>query len=534
MTSPSHVPVLLDRVVALLAPALDHDGAVLVDATLGLGGHTEAVLQRCALARVVGIDRDTEALALAGERLASYNSSAGPASPACTRSTTRSPTCSTTSGSTPSTPCSSTSASPLSSSTSSSAASPTARTRRSTCGWTARPGRPPPTSSTPTRRADLARVLKDYGEERFARQIARAVVKARETAPFTTSARLVELLYDVIPAPARRTGGHPAKRTFQALRMEVNDELAVLRRALPAAIDAIAVGGRVVVESYHSLEDRLVKRAFADATRSDVPDDLPFVPGGPRAGLPAGDPRRRAGRRRRGRPQPARRQRPAARPRTTHPFPAPRSRIRDEQPRLPDQVRPDPCRRRPGTGLRPRRRRPRAGAADRRPADPHPHQPAAVRDAGVVRAAGRCDRAADVQHLDAAGGVHRHDDGAAGRHPQRPRADPAHGARRPPRSPARGPQGPADGPGHPRHPGVPAPLRRQGARDADPGHPRGRAAPAAEGAQEACRPRPRAQRRHGGGRRRRTAHHGAASGKNKHRGDRNDQQPNHLPGNRNR
>ena len=128
--------------------------------------------------------------------------------------------------------------------------------------------------------ADLARVLKDYGEERFARQIARAVVKARETAPFTTSARLVELLYDVIPAPARRTGGHPAKRTFQALRMEVNDELAVLRRALPAAIDAIAVGGRVVVESYHSLEDRLVKRAFVDAARSDVPEDLPFVPAG--------------------------------------------------------------------------------------------------------------------------------------------------------------------------------------------------------------------------------------------------------------
>ena len=265
--------------MALLAPALDHDGAVLVDATLGLGGHTEAVLQRCELARVVGIDRDPEALALAGERLAQFVTGA-PASPACTPSTTRSPTSSTTSASTPSTPCSSTSASPRSSSTSSSAASPTARTHRSTCAWTARPG---PTAADVLNTypaADLARVLKDYGEERFARQIARAVVKARETAPFTTSARLVELLYDVIPAPARRTGGHPAKRTFQALRMEVNDELAVLRRALPAAIDAIAVGGRVVVESYHSLEDRLVKRAFVDATRSDVPDDLPFVPAG--------------------------------------------------------------------------------------------------------------------------------------------------------------------------------------------------------------------------------------------------------------
>ena len=128
--------------------------------------------------------------------------------------------------------------------------------------------------------AELTRVLREYGEERFARKIAAAIVRAREVEPFTTSARLVDLLYAEIPAPARRTGGHPAKRTFQALRMEVNDELAVLRRAIPAAIDAIGVGGRVVVESYHSLEDRLVKQAFAAATRSDVPDDLPFVPEG--------------------------------------------------------------------------------------------------------------------------------------------------------------------------------------------------------------------------------------------------------------
>jgi 16S rRNA (cytosine1402-N4)-methyltransferase len=129
-------------------------------------------------------------------------------------------------------------------------------------------------------RAELARILREYGEERFAPRIAAAIVREREAQPFTTSARLVSLLYDQIPAPARRTGGHPAKRTFQALRMEVNDELAVLRRAIPAAIDAIAVGGRVVVESYHSLEDRLVKQAFVAATRLDVPDDMPFVPEG--------------------------------------------------------------------------------------------------------------------------------------------------------------------------------------------------------------------------------------------------------------
>jgi 16S rRNA (cytosine1402-N4)-methyltransferase len=128
--------------------------------------------------------------------------------------------------------------------------------------------------------AELSRVLKEYGEEKFARKIANAIVREREVEPFTTSARLVELLYAEIPAPARRTGGHPAKRTFQALRMEVNDELAVLRRAMPAAIDAIGTGGRVVVESYHSLEDRLVKQAFTAATRSEVPEDLPFIPEG--------------------------------------------------------------------------------------------------------------------------------------------------------------------------------------------------------------------------------------------------------------
>jgi 16S rRNA (cytosine1402-N4)-methyltransferase len=84
-------------------------------------------------------------------------------------------------------------------------------------------------------------------------------------------------LYDVIPAPARRKGGHPAKRTFQALRIEVNDELSVLRRALPAAIEAIGVGGRVVVMSYHSLEDRITKQVFAENVRSDLPPDLPVT-----------------------------------------------------------------------------------------------------------------------------------------------------------------------------------------------------------------------------------------------------------------
>jgi 16S rRNA (cytosine1402-N4)-methyltransferase len=279
MARPSHVPVLLDRVVSLLAPALDRAGrdqTVLVDATLGLGGHSEAVLSRIARARVIGIDRDPQALELAGQRLAPYGErftgvhavydeigevladlglphvdgvlfDLGVSSMQLD-----------------------------------------VRER----GFAYAEDAPLDMRMDGSRgitaaevlntydAADLTRILRQYGEEKFARKIAAAVVRERAKEPFSSSGRLVELLYAEIPAPARRTGGHPAKRTFQALRMEVNDELAVLRRALPEAIEAIGVGGRVVVESYHSLEDRMVKQAFVAATKSDVPEDMPFVPEG--------------------------------------------------------------------------------------------------------------------------------------------------------------------------------------------------------------------------------------------------------------
>jgi 16S rRNA (cytosine1402-N4)-methyltransferase len=128
--------------------------------------------------------------------------------------------------------------------------------------------------------AHLARILREYGEERFAGRIAKAVAAERARAPFDTSERLVQLLYNAVPAASRRTGGHPAKRTFQALRIEVNGELEVLRRALPAALSALHVGGRIVVESYQSLEDRLVKQAFAELAKSRTPEGLPVeLPG---------------------------------------------------------------------------------------------------------------------------------------------------------------------------------------------------------------------------------------------------------------
>jgi 16S rRNA (cytosine1402-N4)-methyltransferase len=127
--------------------------------------------------------------------------------------------------------------------------------------------------------AELARVLRDFGEERFARRIADAVVRERARVPIMSTQRLSAIVKDAIPAATRRTGGNPAKRTFQALRIEVNDELGTLRRALPAALGLLAVGGRVVVLAYHSLEDRIVKRELVRLSTDQTPPGLP-VPAG--------------------------------------------------------------------------------------------------------------------------------------------------------------------------------------------------------------------------------------------------------------
>ena len=273
-----HVPVMLERVVALLAPALAHPGAVVVDATLGLGGHSEAFLRQFPEVRLIGLDRDPAALRLAGERLARYQDKDQeritlvhavydelprvldeldvPAIDGILFDLG------------------------VSSMQLDEAGRGFAYAQDAPLDMRMDPTGPTTAADIVNTysAAELARILFQYGEEKFARRIADRIVREREAEPFSSSARLVELLYDVIPAPARRTGGHPAKRTFQALRIEVNDELGVLRRAIPAAVDAIGVGGRVVVMSYHSLEDRLVKQEFAARSRSTVPDDLPVVP----------------------------------------------------------------------------------------------------------------------------------------------------------------------------------------------------------------------------------------------------------------
>jgi 16S rRNA (cytosine1402-N4)-methyltransferase len=269
-----HVPVLLDRVLELLEPVAAAADAVVVDATLGLGGHTEALLERHSGLRMIGIDRDPQALALSEARLAPYADRVqlvhgvydtlpevleaagvehvdgvlfdlGVSSMqldlddrgfAYSRDTALD------------------------------------MRMDSTRGLTA-------ADVVNTYSAkDLARVLRTYGEERFAHRIADAIVRERAVQPLTTSIRLAELVRDAVPAATRRTGGNPAKRTFQALRIEVNDELGALERALPAAITALRVGGRLVVLAYQSLEDRIVKKTLAAGTTSTAPADLPVVP----------------------------------------------------------------------------------------------------------------------------------------------------------------------------------------------------------------------------------------------------------------
>lgn len=274
--SGAHVPVLRDRVLALFAPALADREAVLVDATVGLGGHADALLDTHPLLRLIAADRDPGALQAARARLASYGDRVELVHTVYDRigevldelgvsrvdgvlfdlgvssmqldQTDRG----------------------------FSYATDAALDMRMDATAELTAAEVLNTYST----QELARILRDYGEERFACRIARAVVAERAREPFVRSGRLVELLYAAIPAASRRTGGHPAKRTFQALRIEVNGELTALRTALPAALDALGMGGRIVVESYHSLEDRIVKRALAELATSRTPERLPVeLPG---------------------------------------------------------------------------------------------------------------------------------------------------------------------------------------------------------------------------------------------------------------
>ena len=233
-----HVPVLLERCLALLAPAVSEPGRGRRrrDARAGWAQRGAA---RAAPAAAAGRPRPRHRGAVAARSNGWRRTPTARRS--CTPSTTRSPTCSPGSAWATSRACSSTSASPRCSSTTRPAASPTPTTRRSTCAWTPRSGITAAEVLNTYPADELARVLSEYGEERFARRIADRVVRARAEEPFTSTARLADLVRDAIPAATRRTGGNPSKRTFQALRIEVNGELAALQRAMPAALAALAV-----------------------------------------------------------------------------------------------------------------------------------------------------------------------------------------------------------------------------------------------------------------------------------------------------
>jgi 16S rRNA (cytosine1402-N4)-methyltransferase len=276
-----HVPVMLAEVVALLAPALEGSptdlpteaDCVLVDCTLGLGGHAHALLTACPQAKLIGLDRDPHALAHARERLAGFSD----------RTT-------------------------IVEATFEELPQVLARLGRpkvqailldlgvsslqvddpergfayaQDAPLDMRMGRQELTAAqilNTYSKAELTRILRSYGEERFAERIAGRIVTERQREPFTSSGRLVRLLYDTVPAASRKSGGHPAKRTFQALRIEVNSELRALESVLPTAVAALALHGRIAVLAYHSLEDRLVKQVFGLAARNRAPRDLPVVP----------------------------------------------------------------------------------------------------------------------------------------------------------------------------------------------------------------------------------------------------------------
>jgi len=274
-----HIPVLLHRVSDLLDPALSVPGAVLIDATLGLGGHSAHLLSAYPQLRVIGLDRDPAALAVAAERLTEYRDritlvhtvydgiadaleQAGLGRGGLVQ------------GVLFDLGVSSMQLDALDRGFAYAKDAPLDMRMDPSGGVTAAEV----LNTYP--HGQLARVLSVYGEERFAGRIASEVLRQREREPFTTSARLVEAIYASVPAATRRTGGHPAKRTFQALRIEVNGELDALRAALPAALDALAVGGAMVVMSYQSLEDRVTKQELAPRLRSRTPQDLPVeLPG---------------------------------------------------------------------------------------------------------------------------------------------------------------------------------------------------------------------------------------------------------------
>lgn len=274
-TSARHTPVLLDECLDMLAEGLPADGGVIVDCTLGMGGHSEAALTRFEGARLIGIDRDPQAIALASERLAPFSDRFTAVRTTYDRVeevvAEHSPN--------------GRADAILMDLGVSSLQLDEAERGFSYSADAPLDMRMDPTSGISAARllatapeGEIARILRVYGEERFAARIARRIVERRAERPLSRTGELADIVRAAIPAPARRSGGNPSKRTFQALRIAVNDELAILERALPAALRSLRVGGVLVVESYQSLEDRIVKDVFRAGSTIELPPGLPVIP----------------------------------------------------------------------------------------------------------------------------------------------------------------------------------------------------------------------------------------------------------------
>ncbi len=269
-TSSLHTPVLLERTLDLLAPAIGGTNAVLVDATLGMGGHAEALLRRFPELTLVGLDRDPEAIQLAGERLAPFAERVHLVHTVYDRigDAIADLGIASVSGILFDLGVSSLQLDRVERGFSYSKDAPLDMRMDSTSQLTAE------RILAEYSEAELRRIFYEFGEEKLSPRYARKIVEARERGAFTRSGQLVELIIAATPAAVQRAG-HPAKRVFQALRIEVNQELAVLSRAIPAAIDTLQIGGRMVVLAYQSLEDRIVKRALQSRAASTAPAGLP-------------------------------------------------------------------------------------------------------------------------------------------------------------------------------------------------------------------------------------------------------------------
>ena len=267
-----HASVMVDRCLALLTPSIENKpNPVVVDATLGLGGHSLSLLEKFSHLKVIAIDRDESAINIASERLARFKDRITVIHAVYDQmpEVLDQIGIGDVDGILFDLGVSSMQLDQVERGFSYSHDAPLDMRMDQSSSLTAK--KVLDTYS----KSDLVRVIRNFGEERFASRIVDSIIKARESGRLNSTRDLAEIVKSSIPAPARRLGGNPSKRTFQALRIEVNSELSILDRAIPRALKRLKPNGRMVVMSFHSLEDKIVKRHFADVSESKTPRGLP-------------------------------------------------------------------------------------------------------------------------------------------------------------------------------------------------------------------------------------------------------------------